>query len=265
MDWKHLYSGYLATPLLWQDALDGLEQFQVSDFPTPALQKNGNSNMRLGFLAEHFTFDYWQQAPEIDLLARNIQVNGSNETLGEIDAILKQGNQFVHVEIAFKIYLYDPNQGNSDLDHWIGPNRKDSLVDKLERIKTHQLPLIDQSEARDALSPWIDTTEPIASKVWIKGMLFVPKGIEVSISHLNEDCIVGHYIKRKAFEQYKDCRFFLPSKQEWMIVPHTNVNWLDFDTILEDLDALLGRAFSPMIWVKSSKGVLSRMFVVWWD
>lgn len=265
MDWKQLYSGYLATSLLWENSLDGLEQLQVADFPTPSLQEIGNSNIRLGFLAEHFTFDFWQQAPDIDLLARNIQVNGANETLGEIDAIMKQDNQFIHVEIAFKIYLYDPKHGSSALDHWIGPNRKDSLVDKLERFKTHQLPLVAQPEARDALSPWISVMESITSKVWIKSLLFMPKGTDIDISPLNKECIVGHYIKRNALEQYRDCRFFLPSKQEWMIVPHTHVNWCDFDTIGEEIDGLLAREYSPMIWTKSATGALSRMFVVWWD
>lgn len=264
MDWKQLYSGYLDTSLLWEEEFLGLEQLQINNFPTPALQSHGNPNSRLGFLAEHFTFEYWKQSEQVKIVARNIQINGENETLGEIDALLKRETEFIHVEIAFKIYLFDPDASNSSIECWIGPNRKDSLVDKINRIKTHQIPLIEKPETRTILEPWLQPLSGIKSKVWMKGLLFLPANSQTDISPLNTDCIAGRYIKRKTFNDLKESRFFLPSKQEWLITPHTNVDWSSYDSILEPMNKLLDREFAPMLWVKSPKGKLSRLFVVWW-
>jgi hypothetical protein len=138
------------------------------------------------------------------------------------------------------------------------------LVDKINRIKTHQIPLIEKPETRTILEPWLQPLSGIKSKVWMKGLLFLPANSQTDISPLNTDCIAGRYIKRKTFNDLKESRFFLPSKQEWLITPHTNVDWSSYDSILEPMNKLLDREFAPMLWVKSPKGKLSRLFVVWW-
>ena len=42
----------------------------------------------------------------------------------------------IHLEIVYKFYLYDNTIGTSEIDHWIGPNRNDSLREKLEKLKS---------------------------------------------------------------------------------------------------------------------------------
>ncbi|GAB5418915.1 MAG: hypothetical protein Crog4KO_01040 [Crocinitomicaceae bacterium] len=264
MDWKRLYAGYLATPFLWKGTLNGMKQFAVDDFPTPSLQKLGKPNMRLGQLAEHFAFDYWAQTPELTLFAQNLQIQGENETLGEIDAILQYRESYYHIEMAFKVYLYDDQIGTKSLEHWIGPNRKDSLVDKLNRTKTHQLPLLHRQETKRALHEIIDPLEPIHSRVWLKALLFVPHSRNVDVSLLNPDCVAGFYVSREEFTEFADYKYYLPSKQEWMMLPHTSVEWLDLEAITKEVDVLHERQFSPMIWLKNGKGELQRMFVVWY-
>lgn len=264
MDWKRLYSGYCQTPFLWKGTLDGMEQFAIDDFPTPSLQKQSTSSKRLGALAEHFAFDYWEQTPEMEIIARNLQINGLNETLGEIDTVLRYKEKLYHVEMAYKVYLYDGTVGTSPLEHWIGPNRKDSLVDKLNRLQSHQLPLLKRKETQDALEKWVDTDEEINSCVWIKAHLFLPFETFVAISPLNQACIAGYYISRLKLNDFEDHKFFLPSKLEWMITPHAAVNWLDYKHIQEEINPLLERSFSPMIWLKAPSGVSFRMFVTWW-
>ncbi len=264
MDWKRLYAGYLATPFLWEGTLNGMQQFTVVPFPTPSLQKLGKPNMRLGQLAEHFAFDYWNQTPELTLFAQNLQIQGANETLGEIDAIARYQGVFYHIEMAFKVYLYDDQVGTTPLEHWIGPNRKDSLVDKLKRTKSHQLPLLEREETKKALHALIDPKETIHSRVWLKALLFVPYQRDVDLSLLNPDCIAGFYISRQELVNFSNCKYYLPSKQEWMMLPHTSVEWVDYAAISTEIDLLLERQFSPMIWIKNNKGALERMFIVWY-
>jgi len=55
---------------------------------------------------------------------------------------LWENNKPIHLEIIYKFYLYDPSIGLTQLDHWIGPNRRDSLVKKLTKLKQKQLPLL---------------------------------------------------------------------------------------------------------------------------
>ena len=54
-------------------------------------------------------------------------------TIGEIDCLIEYLNKYIHLEIVYKFYLYDEHINTGELDHWIGPNRKDSLVFKLNK------------------------------------------------------------------------------------------------------------------------------------
>ena len=79
---------------------------------------------------------------EIKILAENVQIQNEKTTVGEIDCILTTAKKPVHLEIIYKFYLYDKSVGTNELEHWIGPNRRDSLVSKLNKLKDKQLPLL---------------------------------------------------------------------------------------------------------------------------
>lgn len=264
MNWTQLYSGYLKTPLLWEGTLDGLTQLELPEIKTPAFSGKPPNSMRLGHIAEQFTFEYWSHVEGLKLHAHNLQIEGDNRTLGEIDAILEFEKNFLHVEIAYKFYLYDPTVGVSILDRWIGPNRKDSFVTKLSRLREQQLPLLDSSEAKEVLNTLVPESEVLKSKVWIKGQLFVPHGLELDVAPLNQACVVGTYLKKEALSHFEGARFFLPTKQEWMSSPHTAVDWCDLVTLEAKIAPLLDNHFSPLLWVKTENGILQKMMVIWW-
>jgi hypothetical protein len=46
------------------------------------------------------------------------------------------------MELAYKFYLFDPSISSEPINNWIGPNRNDSLQEKLEKLKTKQFPLL---------------------------------------------------------------------------------------------------------------------------
>ena len=264
MNWAALYSGYKQTPLLWEGELEKIEQLEVPPISDVTLTEIARSEIRLGMLAEHFTFEYWQQIPQIKILAHNIQVQGKQATLGEIDAILRVNKKLVHVEIAYKIYLYDPKHGTSEIEHWIGPNRKDTLTAKLNHLKTHQLPLIHSPEGQAVVQNYRSIRERITSKVWMKGQLFLPIDSKVDVSPLNLDCVMGYYLSKNELIRFETYKFYLPTKLEWMMPSTPSVNWKSFIAIKNQIEPLLEREYSPMLWIKSPKGVCSRLFVVWW-
>lgn len=264
MDWIRLYQGFLATPPLWIGTLNGLEQFEVSSIKHPKLQTTGRPEARLGTLAEHFTFDYWSNFPELKIIEKNVQIQGIVATLGELDAILTWNEEWIHVEIAYKIYLYAPNHGTSPLEHWIGPNRKDTLVEKLDRLEQHQIPLIRQSETKQLLESKAIPTNALTSKTWVKGLLFTPEDTEIDFAPLNPACKAGVYMNLRRLKSLENVKLFLPHKLEWMTEPHAHVRWKNLKDIIPLVKVLHEKNYAPMLWAKQANGELSRFFVIWW-
>lgn len=264
MNWNLLYSGYNNTPLLWSGSFEGIDQLELKPIPTPSISEKIPPSLRLGYLAEHFTFEYWRSHPDVNIVCHNVQIEGEEKTLGELDALIRHNGEVYHVEISYKFYLYDPNHGDTELEHWIGPNRKDTLISKLDRLKNHQLPLINAPETRSVLEEVVPKTDPIQSKVWIKAQLFLPLSTTISVAPLNNACIVGEYTDLNGLNQFKESKFFLPNKQMWFKVPYETVKWKKIDKIKDQIEPLLERQYSPMLWVKEPNGVLRKLFVVWW-
>ncbi len=101
--------------------------------------KNTTPNQRLGKLVEEFVFEVFTLSKSIEVVAQNVQINKEKISVGEIDCILKELDQLIHLEIVYKFYLYDESidteQLNGELNRWIGPNRNDNLVKKLTKLK----------------------------------------------------------------------------------------------------------------------------------
>lgn len=264
MHLSSLFSGYADTPMLWRGTLESLTQLELPEVPIPKLPAALPPPLRLGHIAEYFTFALWSQQPDLELLAHNLQIPGAEQTLGELDALVRYKKQLIHVEMAYKFYLYDPQHGETALQHWIGPNRKDSLMEKLARLRNHQLPLIHTTEAQTALASYVSTEKPIRSNVWIKGQLFLPHGAQIDCSPLNNDCIAGTYIHSVELEAFSNNKFYLPTKLEWLRTPQAQVEWKSLPEIEEQIAPMLEEHYAPMLWMKSPKGTISKLFVVWW-
>ncbi|WP_295983015.1 DUF1853 family protein, partial [uncultured Algibacter sp.] len=121
------YEGFLKTPFLRiNDAVYNLDQFKITSKFNKikiALEKN----LRLGKYVEQLVSFELAQQNNISVLAENIQIQDGKITLGELDCLLLKNNKPIHLEVIYKFYLYDATVGESEIDHFIGPNRKDSL------------------------------------------------------------------------------------------------------------------------------------------
>ncbi|WP_415859547.1 DUF1853 family protein [Aureibaculum sp. 2210JD6-5] len=111
------------------------------------------------------------------ILTENIQVQHDKRTVGELDCILIKDNTPIHLEIIYKFYLYDNSVGSSEIEHWIGPNRNDTLLKKLTKLKEKQLPLLYSEHTKPILDDFNLNPKIINQLVYFKAQLFTPYNI----------------------------------------------------------------------------------------
>ncbi|TDQ25655.1 DUF1853 family protein [Tenacibaculum caenipelagi] len=260
------YEGFSQTPFLWYGkGVFNLEQFAISPTLISSFNEDITQKLRLGKLVERFVSFELQHDNDITILAENIQIQQEKLTLGELDCILKQNTHLIHLEIIYKFYLYDASVGNSEIDHWIGPNRRDSFIQKLNKLQEKQLPLLYSSQCKKHLDQLgLDVSE-IVQKVYFKAQLFVPlQDINKEFPLVNNECIYGFYIYSKELSRFSDCKFYIPNKHNWLVTPYPKVDWLNFNAFQNKLQQFLDEENAPLCWLKKPNGELLKFFVVWW-
>jgi uncharacterized protein len=95
-----------------------------------------SGNQRLGFYYQWLWLKIINAHSNYELIAEEVQLQWKNQTVGAIDFLVrnKKNNKIEHWEVAIKFYL--EHQG-----YWIGPNAKDQLDRKINRMSSHQLEL----------------------------------------------------------------------------------------------------------------------------
>jgi len=260
------YTGYQRTPPLWKGKLEGLTMFSPTTSPASTHPEVPQvSHMRLGKLMEQFVLNDLQAHENIQLLSSNIQVFLGQTTIGELDCLLKQSGVPIHLEIVFKFYLYDPALPQ-ELHRWIGPNRNDTLIFKLKKLKEKQLPLLHAPETAPLLKTLGLSPAAITQQVYFKAQLFVPFQIRDAVYPLiNPDCIMGFYLRPHELGQFKEYSFYIPDKLDWPIEPHMEVEWVQAEAFHTLLAEKFSHNRSPLCWMKSPEGILNKFFVVWWE
>ena len=148
-------------PLVSQSTLMGLWKQAEESAPN----EDSLLPRRLGYAAEAIfknliTRSSWQ------LIAQQHVVYQDKITLGELDFVVQRdpsSDVQEHWELATKFYLFDPKSR-----HFIGPNAKDRLEDKCQRMASHQLAMGKHPITR-ADFPLIHHSALI-----IKGYLYMP-------------------------------------------------------------------------------------------
>lgn len=259
------YLGFLHTPFLWDTTLASLTQATFSESTDASINVKIPDTIRLGNYVEQLVSYYLRQIPGVKVLAENVQIIQHKETLGELDCLLLHNKAPIHLEIAYKFYLYDPSAGPSFLECWIGPNRRDSLVLKLAKTKNKQFPLIHHEACKAQLAGMNIASEAFVQNTFFKGQLFLPLGMKPpKFEGISSDAVAGTYCSFEQITQFTDCKFYLPKKLDWLIVPHTEVAWINYNKICERIQTFFVRNSSPLVWIKFPNGVLKKMFITWW-
>lgn len=260
------YEGFINTPNLWRsDEIAGLHQFIIPKFKTQSFTNHIPEALMLGKRVERFFSYQIKQSEEFEIIIENLQITKNKITLGELDCILRHRNELIHLEIVYKFYLYDPSSGVTELAHWIGPNRKDSLIEKVEKLTQKQLPLLYKPETQEQLARYKLSDETITQKVLYKAQLYIPLNtIVTSFPYIDNECIIGFYCNLEELKIFSSATFYIPIKQNWLINPHNHVEWLTYGAFINQVTSKLNTLKSPLCWMKNQNGDFTKFFVVWW-
>ena len=260
------FEGFRNTPFLWNELLLGVrmyskEDLSMANYPTI----DSSVHIRLGKLIEKFVLFELEQDDNIEVLKSNVQIFRNQITIGELDVLIQKLESYIHLEIVYKFYLYDPSIP-VELNRWIGPNRNDSLVQKLQKLKEKQMPLLYHSATEKLLNELNVSSHEFVQQLYFKAQLFVPyHSLETEFPMVNNHCIQGFYIRIDEIIHFSNHVFYIPSKADWLVEPHEKVAWMNLSVFKNSASGFLATNKSPLCWMKSPEGKIQKFFVVWWE
>ena len=159
----------------------------------------------------------------------------TKRTIGEFDFVFKDksADLWVHTEIAVKFYLGTGND-LSQLSAWIGPNKRDRLDLKYDKLFHHQLQLSDNPLAQATLRDLNIDQQTLVKQYCLKGILFLPwhdtHGPPISANdaamqimlpkEINKHCQLGFWI---AIDQL---HLLHTDKVQWLILDRDEwISW----------------------------------------
>jgi len=266
---RALCDGFLNTPSLWEKNQFGIQQFEFPSLALPSFQPTYiPSNLRLGHQMEYVFKQLVDYSEAYSVLMHNLPISENGITKGEIDFVLqrRETGQFIHVELTYKFYLIDPDIPEP-IHSFIGPNRRDTLFAKMEKIRNRQFPLIHSKAGIEALAnKGIDHLQ-LSQQCCFKAQLFQPyMSTKINMAGLNKDCMAGYWLRSDDFEgsAFEQARFYIPTKSEWLLEPQTQVAWKTHTEALIEIQNHMADKMAPMLWIKWPDKGFEKMFVVWW-
>ncbi|TRO66389.1 DUF1853 family protein [Christiangramia sabulilitoris] len=263
------FEGFLNTPDIFQDRFSC--NYKTFEFPEIEITKEiiaeleeleHPRNSVLGKRMESFFEIAIRHSKRYDLTASNIQIIDRKQTLGELDFLIfdHERSKTIHVELVYKLYIYDPSF-ETEIKRWIGPNRRDSFYEKLEKLKTRQFPLIFKPETSEYLDDLGIEVNEIEQQLCFKAHLYLPQNSRTK----NAIGVMGNYYNLTDFQNmpWKDHLFYSPKKKEWSCSPEKNQNWYSYPELMDNIQSMLADKRSPMVWMKTQTGY-HRYFIVWW-
>lgn len=160
------------------DYLDTLQAWDRNPESAPRLLREPPQR-RLGFYFERLYEVLLSDLLGWDILLKNAQIQSNGRTLGELDFIVQNpiDDRIEHHEIAIKYYLGVPRGSHEAL--WYGPNARDRLDLKSDRLINHQSRRTHQPETLQLLKRH-GITGPITARVFMPGYLFYPLNEPIS-------------------------------------------------------------------------------------
>ncbi|ANW96455.1 hypothetical protein AXE80_09255 [Wenyingzhuangia fucanilytica] len=264
---KHRYEGLRLQPNLWiSDTFFYYPQIEVPfleniDFSTIDTSKH----QRLGKLVEVFYQKNLEILKDYQSIENNIQIQiDKHQTLGELDFVCNTPNGIHHIELTYKFYLYKTDIPY-EIERWVGPNLKDSLVKKLQKLKEKQFPMLHHPIAKELFKNKGLEVDKIKQSVHFKAQLYIPLSLmNHTFPHINNDCIKGYYISYKEIDfLFPMALYHVPIKQDWLIAPKHNNNWQSFTELKPIILEQIAVQHSPLVWMKRGE-IYERFFITFW-
>ena len=271
MDISNQFNGFLNTSPLFHEALE-IGQF---DLKTLKLDSNFNKtldlqiplNIPLGKRLEYFFEHLINLSSNFEVLAKNIQIFQDNQTIGEIDFILKdiETGIYYHIEFVYKYYLYF--EKNNELEGFIGPNLNDSLIKKLNKLKNKQFPIINHKKTKNILEKI--KVKDIVQKTVFLGNIFLPKHKQYDFKIIKNSCVKGFYTSIFEFneniDEYSDYEYFLPHRFDWVAKPSENETWISYEKILSEIQFFIDLKKSPLVFAKTKENRFFQFFITYYE
>jgi hypothetical protein len=264
---KHRIDSVLNSKLIGV-SIDGISNFDCSELKNVSVDTiTITENLRLGKQVERIFSALISSSSNYEIIEENIQIVDEKITIGEFDFILKntETDKVFHLELVYKFYIYDPNQSDKELEKWIGPNRKDSFIEKFTKLEQKQFPLLQHPITKSQLLHL--NIDEIEQKLCFMASLFVPyQKIGDVFPVINNKAIVGYWLTLNQFERIntETFQFYLPQKKEWGMSPKHHNNWESLELTISKIKESHTREFSPLCWIKKDANTFEQCFIVWW-
>ena len=167
---KALFQSLIEQPLLVGDLPEAVS-FPCQSLVLPRESRTLNLQQKLGHLYEDVLAVLLASSSRYDVLAQGLPIRkDAGHTLGELDYLLRDVDteRTIHLELAVKFYLAVETDSGLQLP---GPDARDHYFRKLEKMRSHQLALVDNF--RDLLP------EPFREQ-------------EIDVQQLVHGCIFNH-------------------------------------------------------------------------
>lgn len=159
----------------------------------------------------------------VSKLAAGVPVRSGGTTLGELDLVFEADGRCYHWELAIKFYLGTGDR-LAEAD-WFGPQGRDRLDLKLDKLQSHQLRLLDGAEGRAVLE--VHGLGNHQSFALVKGYLFHPfadwvQGHRPTPPCVHRDHAHGWWIHLSEVPQIcqRSAQWRILEKHEWLASAH---------------------------------------------
>ena len=168
------------------------------------------SYTRLGLYAEKLMAFYLAHSGR--LYAHGLQVRANrNDTVGEFDFLLHDGDALVHWEFATKFYLLDSVPDDGQFNSLIGPNLADTLGAKMRKIFDKQLALSQHPAAQSLLPQAVARAQAL-----VKGWLFYPDAQVRAMQGISPAHCHGFWIGIDRLDELAGERFVIMPRMHWL-------------------------------------------------
>ncbi|WP_019038764.1 DUF1853 family protein [Psychroflexus tropicus] len=268
------YQGFLNTELMIDQLPDSkIEKFEFDALEEPKTIQDFPYDQAkvfnfLGKRAEVFFSYYLKRSSRYKEIAHSLQVINDKTTIGEFDFLCldEHHQELNHVELINKIYLYDDTLHDNPDYCWIGPNRRDRFIDKVEKLKVKQFPLLYHPKAEAVFNPLDIDPWKVTQKVCFKAILFLPEACSTRFFTTNLEAVAGYFYTLEEFlnKNWKHQTFYIPKKIDWFTDETNHTQWKSYTKILNQLEQYMAQHQSVMLFRRNKEGEVAKLFVVWW-
>lgn len=236
------WQGRIATVgAMTQDTADWLAALERDPIPLEAALGERHYS-RLGLYAEKLMAFYFAEHGK--LVAHGLQVRANrNDTVGEFDFLLRDGDDLVHLEFATKFYLLDADSARDGFNGLIGPNLADTLGAKMRKIFDKQLSLARHPAAQPLLP------QPVARALaLVKGWLFYPGDeAERGMAGISQPHCHGFWMTMAQARSLQGERFIIMHRLLWLAPLKAAGGAMELSGLLAALDEQMAKVGAPVM------------------